>query len=174
MLLDQTNKLYLTFVCPIIQNSETLNAAFQASNPDPTKIFAELEELRNFLLQKVYRNIQQRQFPWLLSDDKLGDKFEYDIKSSTLTSDKQLAIKQCCLDFMDEAINQIDKRIAKTTIKINYIKYLSPEKCLSQKKPRFCDLPLASLAREEGFDVQEVESQNEKKNPSEKLKRRIP
>lgn len=146
MLLDQTNKLYLTFACPM--NFQTLNAAFQASNPDPTKLFAELEELRNFLLQKVYRNIRQRQFPWLLSDDKLGDKFEYDLKSSTLTSDKKLAIKQRCLDFMHEAINQIDKRIDKTTMKMNYIKYLSPEKCLSQMEPRFCDLPLASLARE--------------------------
>ena len=51
-ILDESNKLYLTFVCPIIQNFETLNAAFQALNSDPTKSFQELDELRNFLLKK--------------------------------------------------------------------------------------------------------------------------
>ena len=67
MILDESNKLYLTFACPIIQNFETLNAAFQASNPDSTKLFQELEELRNFLLKKIYRDFSQRQLPWLLS-----------------------------------------------------------------------------------------------------------
>ncbi|XP_042858157.1 uncharacterized protein LOC122244344 [Penaeus japonicus] len=43
-----------------------------------------------------------------------------------------------------------------------YIKYLSPQKFLSQIRPKFCDLPLASLAREKGFDVKEGENQYEK------------
>lgn len=114
------------------------------------------------MLQKVNRNIRQRQFPWLLSDDKLGDKFEYDLKSSTMTSEKKISIKQRCHEFMHAAINQIDKRIDKTTMKMHYIKNLNPENCLSQMKPRFSDFPLASLAREKGFGVQEVENQYEK------------
>lgn len=62
---------------------------------------------------------------------------------------------------MHEAINQIDKGLDKTTMKINCIKYLSPEKCLCQMKSRFHDLP---LAREEGFGVHKVDNQYEKKS----------
>ena len=126
MLHDETNKLYLTFACPIIQNFETLNAAFQATNPDPTKLFQEVEEFRDFLLQKVYKDFRQRQLPWLLSDAKLGDKFEYDLKLSKISPERKIAIQQRCHDFILEAVKQIDKRIDRTTIKINYVKYLSP------------------------------------------------
>lgn len=137
MLLDESNKLYLTFACPIIQNFESLNAGFQATNPDPTKLFQELQELRDFLVQKVYRDYRQRQIHWLLSDAKLGDKFEYDLKASSLSAERKTAIQQRCQAFIHEAINQIDKRIDNTTMKMNYVKYLAPEKCLSQMRPRF-------------------------------------
>ena len=162
MFLDEANKLYLTFACPIIQNFETLNAAFQTTNPDPTKLFKELEELRNFLLQKLYRDFRQRQLPWLLSDCKLGDKFELDLKVCNLSAERKQAIQQRCRDFMYEAVKQIDKRIDNTTMKMNYIKYLSPEKCLSQVRPKFTDLPLEKLARAEKFDVHKVANQYER------------
>ena len=162
MILDESNKLYLTFACPIIQNFEALNAAFQASNPDPTKLFQELDELRNFLLKKIYRNFSQRQLPWLLSDGKLGDKFELDLKVCNLSADKKKAIQMRCHDFIVEAVKQIDKRIDKTTMKLNYIKYLSPQKCLSQVRPKFTDLPLEKLARAEKFDIHKVANQYER------------
>ncbi|KAK3895698.1 hypothetical protein Pcinc_000621 [Petrolisthes cinctipes] len=101
MLLDEGNKLYLTFACPIIQ----------ATNPDPTKLFQELEELRDFLVQKVYRDFRQRRLPWLLSYVKLGAKFEYGLKASNLSAERKTAIQQRCQAFIHEAINQIDKRI---------------------------------------------------------------
>ncbi|KAK8374220.1 hypothetical protein O3P69_011974 [Scylla paramamosain] len=44
----------------------------------------------------------------LLSNEKLGDKFEYDLKSSTINSERRVAIKQSCCDLLHEAINQID------------------------------------------------------------------
>lgn len=162
MLLDESNKLYLTFACPIIQNFETLNAAFQASNPDPTKLFEELEEFRNFLLQKLYQDFRQRQLPWLLSDGKLGDKFELDLKVCSLSVERKKTIQQRCHGFIVEAVKQIDKRIDKTTMKMNYIKYLSPKKCLSQVRPKYTDLPLEKLARAEKFDVQKVANQYER------------
>ncbi|KAK3888432.1 hypothetical protein Pcinc_007559 [Petrolisthes cinctipes] len=162
MLLDEGSKLYLTFACLIIQNFETLNAGFQATNPDPTKLFQELEELRDFLVQKVYRDFRQRWLLWLLNYAKLGAKFEYDLKASNLSAERKTAIQQRCQAFIHEAINQIDKRIDNTSMKMNYVKYLAPEKCLSQMRPRFCDHPLEKLAKDEKFDVQKVANQYER------------
>lgn len=161
MLNDEVNKLYLTFALPIIQNFESLNAAFQASNPDASKLFKELEDLRNFLLQKVYRDPHDRKICWAPNDRKLGEKFEYDLKCSSLVPEKKLEIQRRCRDVLLEAINQIDKRLDNTTMKMEYIKYLNPKICLSQVRPRFHDLPLEQLAKEQNFDVMKVANQYE-------------
>lgn len=42
MFADRRNFLYLTFVLPIIQDFEKFNAAFQASNVNPIKVFEDL------------------------------------------------------------------------------------------------------------------------------------
>ncbi|KAK3893224.1 hypothetical protein Pcinc_002910 [Petrolisthes cinctipes] len=160
MLCDEVNKLYLTFALPIIQNFESLNAAFQATNPDPSKLFKELEDLRTFLLQKVYGNPNERKNPWTPADGKLGDKLEFDLKNSILAPEKKFDIKDRCQKFLVEAINQIDKRIDKTTMKMSYIKNLTPAICLSQVKPPFSNLPeLGQLAKEENYDLQTVANQ---------------
>lgn len=51
---DDVQKLYFTFACPKTQNFESLNAALQASLL-PNKLFHDLKELRNILLQKSTR-----------------------------------------------------------------------------------------------------------------------
>lgn len=161
MLRDGVNKLYLTFVLPFVQNFESLNAAFQASNPDPSKLFEELEELRWFLLQRVYRDPHGRKHLWAPTDEKLGEKFESDLRCSKLPPEKKLEIQRRCHDFLIEAINQIEKRIDNTTMKMKYIKYLSPKNCLSQIKPRFMndDLPFVQMAKDENFDLLKVANQ---------------
>ncbi|KAK4299842.1 hypothetical protein Pmani_027914 [Petrolisthes manimaculis] len=161
MLRDEVNKFYLTFALPFVQNFESLNAAFQASNPDPSKLFEELEELRMFLLQRVYKDPHERKHLWAPTDEKLGEKFEFDLKRSKLLPEKKLEIQRRCHDFLIEAINQIDKRIDNTTMKMKYIKHLSPKNCLSQMKPRFTneDLPFVQLAKDENFDILKVANQ---------------
>lgn len=96
----EANKFDLTFACPIIQNFEALNADFQTSNPDSTKQFQELEDLRSFLLQKLYKDSRQQQLLWLLSDYKLGGKSELDSKVCSLSAERKQAIKQRCRDFI--------------------------------------------------------------------------
>lgn len=86
-LLDEVNKLYLTFTCPIIQIFESLSASFQASSPDPSKLFQDLEELRNFLLKIFYKDFRQRKLAWLSSNGKLGGKLEHGFICSKISSD---------------------------------------------------------------------------------------
>lgn len=162
MLCDEVNKLYLTFALPIIQNFESLNADFQASNPEPSKLFKELEDMRTSLLKKVYRNHSERKNPWTPADGKLGDKLEFDLKNSLLPPEKKFDIRKRFREFLVKAINQIDNRIDQTTMKMSYIRNLTPAICLSQVKPRFNDLPeLGQLAKEENYDLPTVANQFE-------------
>ena len=46
MLADHRNFLYLTFVLPIIQDFEKVNAAFQSTNPNPVKVLEDLSHLQ--------------------------------------------------------------------------------------------------------------------------------
>lgn len=55
MLFDEVNKMYLIFACLIDENFKVLNQAFQATNPDPNKLFEELEEFEDVLLKTVYK-----------------------------------------------------------------------------------------------------------------------
>ncbi|KAK4324214.1 hypothetical protein Pmani_005216 [Petrolisthes manimaculis] len=88
MLSDEVNTFYLTFALPFVQNFESLNAVFQASNPDPSKLFEELEELRLFLLQRVYKDPHERKHLWAPTDEKMGEKFEFDLKRSKRLPEK--------------------------------------------------------------------------------------
>lgn len=120
----------------------------------------ELEDLRAFLLQKVYRNPSERKTPWTPVNDKLGEKIAFDLKISNLAPEKKFDIKT--RESLVEAISQIDKIINQTTMKMSYIKYLSPTICLSQVKPLFSDLPeLGQLAKEGNFDLLTVANQYE-------------
>ncbi|KAK4322674.1 hypothetical protein Pmani_006575 [Petrolisthes manimaculis] len=103
----------------------------------------------------------ERKHLWAPTDEKLGEKFEFDLKRSKLLPEKKLEIQRRCHDFLIEAINQIDKRIDNTTMKMKYIKHLSPKNCLSQMKPRFTneDLPFVQLAKDENFDILKVANQ---------------
>ncbi|KAK4301906.1 hypothetical protein Pmani_025977 [Petrolisthes manimaculis] len=159
---DLKDSKYSLLIYESTDNFESLNAAFQATNPDPSKLFKELEDMRTFLLQKVYRNHSERKNPWTPADGKLGDKLEFDLKNSLLPPEKKFDIKKRCREFLVEAINQIDKRIDQTTMKMSYIRNLTPAICLSQVKPRFNDQPeLGQLANEENYDLLTVANQYE-------------
>ncbi len=162
MLHDETNKLYLHFACPIIQNFESVNAAFQATNPNLSKLFNDLDELRNFVLQKVYRDFLQRKLPWdLYNDCKLGEKFEYDLKCSSLKLDEKKSIKIHCFNFLTEIIKQVDQRIDNSTMKMKYIKYFDPNVILCQTRPRFNELGIYKLIKQENFTELTVANQYE-------------
>lgn len=107
------------------------------------------------------RDPHGRKHLWAPTDEKLGEKFESDLRCSKLPTEKKLEIQRRCHDFLIEAINQIEKRIDNTTMKMKYIKYLSPKNCLSQIKPRFMndDLPLVQMAKDENFDLLKVANQ---------------
>ena len=45
MLIDEANYLHLTFMLPVIQNFEHMNAAFQATYADVCKLFKDLDVL---------------------------------------------------------------------------------------------------------------------------------
>ncbi|MPC21849.1 hypothetical protein E2C01_014851 [Portunus trituberculatus] len=45
-------------------------------------------------------DLRQRQLPWLLSDYKLGNKFELDLKICSLSAERKRAIQQRCRDII--------------------------------------------------------------------------
>lgn len=54
MLADDTNRLYFTFLCPLVSEFERVNASFQAENADAEQLASELEQHHRY---RILRNI---------------------------------------------------------------------------------------------------------------------
>lgn len=136
MICDERNFLYLTFALPVIQDFESVNAAFQATDPQPSKVFGELMQLHRSLAQRLYED-ESMKTPVSMNRVKYGDKFHYELSKSRLSEKEKHSIKQRCYDFLHEAKNQLDKRISKDVDTIGNLKEFHPKKCLSQLRKSF-------------------------------------
>lgn len=76
MLADRRNFLYLTFVLPIIQDFEKVNAAFQATNANPVKVFEDLRQLHKSLVVRIYGGRSSKSDVLPLEKTDFGVKFE--------------------------------------------------------------------------------------------------
>ncbi|KAK3896263.1 hypothetical protein Pcinc_000007 [Petrolisthes cinctipes] len=91
MLADCRNFLYLTFVLPIIQDFEKVNAAFQASNTNPIKVFEDLQQLHKSLLVRLYEGGSTNSGILPLDQIDLGVKFDRELmKMKTRLSEEDV------------------------------------------------------------------------------------
>ena len=81
MFADRRNFLYFTFVLPIIQDFEKVNAAFQASNVNPGKVFEDLHHLHSSLLMRLYKDGSSDSTILPLHQVDLGVKFERELNN---------------------------------------------------------------------------------------------
>ncbi|KAK4319871.1 hypothetical protein Pmani_009217 [Petrolisthes manimaculis] len=136
MTCDERNFLYYTFVLPIIQDFEAVNAAFQATDPRPSKVSGELKHLHRSLVQRLYED-ESMKTAFAMNRAKYGDKFHYELTRSRVSEQEKHNIKQRCYDFLHEAKNQLEKRQSHDIDTIGNLKYFDPKMCLNQLRKPF-------------------------------------
>ncbi|KAK3862369.1 hypothetical protein Pcinc_001950 [Petrolisthes cinctipes] len=163
MLADCRNFLYLTFVLPIIQDFEKVNAAFQASNANPIKVFEDLQQLHKSLLVRLYEGGSTNSGILPLDQIDLGVKFDRELmKIKTRLSEEDVNnLKKRCRDFLIEAKSQLEKRLSDNLEIISCINNFCPSKCLSQMRKDYKDIPTHFFDIHE-FDSDKIESQYRK------------
>lgn len=141
MLADDINFLYLTFVLPIIKEFENVNAAFQATNADPSKVFKELDLLHQSILQRIdcCRNANS------ISTASMGAKFDLELSKSKINENSKLSLKRRCFDFLTEITEQLEKRLSSNIDNTLCLRAFKPNECLSQCRRPFQKFPLEFL-----------------------------
>ena len=168
MLNDDTVFIYVTFVTPIVQEFERLNALFQSSYVDPEKLVNELYLHHKSLHQRVY---DSRGFKLPLSCLDLGAKVQAECSKFIQRHTPEMRenakkivedIQTRCLNFLLELLQQIEKRLPESKAVFKGLSFLTPSKVLSQvDKVPFAQLPLQHLF---GDKEQEIEDQYRKVN----------
>ncbi len=168
MLNDDTNFIFVTFLTPIVQEFERLNALFQSSYVDPEKLVNELYLHHKSLHQRVY---DSRGFKLPLSCVDLGAKVQSECSKYIQRHAPEMRenasktiedVQTRCLNFLLELLCQIEKRLPESKSVFQGLSSLTPSKVLSQvDKVPFTQLPLQHLF---GDKEQEIEDQYRKVN----------
>ena len=149
MLNDETNYLFLTFMLPLIQDFEHMNAAFQATHTDICKLFKDLDVL--------YQSLKQQ-----ISSQCLGAKFELLPKDSKLPQNQKANVKERCFNVAIEANKQLECCLIDRTDIVANLSTFKPETILCQVRPIFMDLPKSFHDFIQNDNISKIESQYEK------------
>jgi len=156
MYTDVRNELYFIFLEPILNETQSVNKAFQTNNADPAKLLNDLTILIQGLAQRIVRtgckenllNINVKDY--LHPHPYLGYNFEEKMKearkNNSLTVDDEMKIRTRCIDFIIALVSQLQQRLPDNIDILLNISLLSPEKCLRVIKPSV--IPLAQLMNE--------------------------
>ncbi|RXM97690.1 Baculoviral IAP repeat-containing protein 6 [Acipenser ruthenus] len=136
MLCDPVNFFYYHFVSPLTTEFERVSAFFQATNADPAEMYKELSTHSKRLRSRVYDEHDNFLPP---SRVDFGAKFEAEAKkyvaahqNSALHQAKVEEIKLGCINFLTEAIQQVEKHLPSQNDLFKGLSSLHPSKLLSK------------------------------------------
>lgn len=116
---DEIVHLYLIFLKPILREIQVVNKIFQSNDNDPTRLLREIVLLVKFLKRKILDNDNTdslfEDFEGEISRScSLGHEFEIHIEkiknSNKLRKNKELEIRNNCINFIVGLINQLKQR----------------------------------------------------------------
>lgn len=126
MLADYHHFLFMTFVLPIIQEFKKVNAAFQATNANPVRVFKDLRQLQSSLVMRLYEGGSSVSSVLPLDKIDFGVKFEKECLKTKLKKEEIHNVKLRCRDFLLEANSQVEKRLSQNLDIILSINNFSP------------------------------------------------
>jgi len=150
MYTDVRNELYFIFLEPILNETQSVNKAFQTNNADHAKLLNDLTILIQGLAQRIVRtgckenllNINVKDY--LHPHPYLGYNFEEKMKearkNNSLTVDDEMKIRTRCIDFIIALVSQLQQRLPDNIDILLNISLFSPEKCLRVIKPSVCSM----------------------------------
>jgi hypothetical protein len=152
--------LYFPFISPLVTEFNRVNAFFQATDADPEEMFTELNSHNKSLRGRVF-DLEGK--PLAIHKVDFGEKFLSEaMKYISSQQDKAsaeakvLEVKKRCLDFLLEAVNQVEKRLPAARNIFKGLSALHPNKDLdATTRVQFSQLPLPHLREEKGNAIQE-------------------
>ncbi|XP_030761112.1 uncharacterized protein LOC115886173 isoform X2 [Sitophilus oryzae] len=155
---NKTNKVYLTFLCPILKQIYYLNLYFQSANVDFYKAFEDVittiwslagQIIKPLIIIHLDKNLEllsnamkyDQNFLDLDSCD-LGYYFEQEIDAAQLNSEEIIGIKKKCFQFIKDLLTQLINRMPNHLDVFLQIRNFSPGLILNQKRKKFGELPL--------------------------------
>ena len=160
ILLDQKNYLYFHFATPCVQEFERLNAFFQKTKADPHELHNELLMHYKSLESRIYDTDHKKKY---IHNVDFGTKFlsecdNYIQKTSNNFNCQQviLEVKERCLSMLEEAYDQVRKRLPEARDLFKDLINYSPAVILNQvSRPIFSELPFLHLAGENQTIIEE-------------------
>lgn len=153
MYADIRNELYFVFLKPILDDTLSVNKAFQTNNNDPVKLLNDLIILIQGLAQRIVISgckenlLKVNVKNYLHPHPYLGYDFEEKMKhcrtNNYLTVEDEMQIRSRCIDFIIALVSQLQQRLPDNIEILSNISLLSPEKCLRVIKPSV--IPLAQF-----------------------------
>lgn len=158
---DNSLYLYLSFVCPILNNLNRVNLLFQTDEIDIFKIYAELYMLLlsnlRFIIKPIFleglnevsdknfqiiQNVLENSLAFIPSDlIDYGYKFREIVLENKITN--SLEIKDRCKEFIKILCKQLCERMPENLNLINSFKCFTIENSLNKyNRPKFDELPL--------------------------------
>ena len=160
MLNDPMMSLYFHFVSPLVTEFDRVNAFFQATDADPDEMFTELSLHSKSLRGRVF-HLEGK--PLAIEKVDFGCKFLLEAtkyvsaQQDKVTAEaKVLEVKKRCLDFLLEAVTQVEKRLPAAHNIFKGLSALHPNKVLDvTSRVPFSQLPLPHLRAEKCNVIEE-------------------
>lgn len=158
---DPITYLYFHFVSPLVTEFDRVNAFFQATDADPEEMYTELSSHYKSLRARVF-DPEGRPLP--IEKVDFGGKFLFEATkyASSVQHDKAAAqakileVKKRCLDFLLEAVCQVEKRLPAAHNIFKGLSALHPSKVLNARtRVPFSQLPLPHLQQENSNAIEE-------------------
>ncbi|KAK4323812.1 hypothetical protein Pmani_005513 [Petrolisthes manimaculis] len=150
MLRDPINKLYFNFVTPVVTEFERVNSHFRATDADPEELVKELILHHNSLKARL-TDMMGRPLPKHRVD--YGSKFTQEVDAFINSQNNSIEavrkaddLKERCSNLLQEALDQVQKRLPVATNIFKGLSAFSPRKVLNQVEcVPFADMPLPHL-----------------------------
>lgn len=182
---DDSNLLYLLFLDGILKDVTNLNLAFQKTNADITKLYADLYMLLMSLvrriikpsylkhqrtssilhqadiddvarvLEKVHQDFENALLP--LESVNFGHRFESYAAKKTISQTSLKVVQERCVAYTIRLCNELVKRLPYNLPTVESLRYLTPEMCLNQLNTSYRNLPWELAGKD--LDRDAIESQ---------------
>lgn len=157
---DVTNRVYLTFLSPVLAEFAEMNKLFQHREADQCKLNSDLKAFATALLSRVLlpgfvsfdTDLDRHDIYKPVEKVDFGYVFEAELQSyvtaGKISREQQLTILTRCYNFLKVACKQVARRLPTSFDIFTKLELFTPAKCLSViEKPKFSALPLYLLPK---------------------------
>ena len=157
---DIANKLYLTFLHPVLIDINRVNKLFQTEKCSPIRLVEDLVVLYRTILLRVMRPTTFTSWATTLQYDinnmanhlpinavYFGTEFHLLLDQSNLETVEVMNIKERCCSYMLELLQEMQKRLPTNIEQLQSLTNLSPSVVLSPNKPLLHKISFIQLYR---------------------------